>query len=108
MVRGVECVLTNLTVADSGYYTCVARNHIGEDYASMYLSVIPRPIQNKPYFEFSQDNWYGRDVYMFIFGVLFCVLLMALIYFGRSIIMKRRQRERVEEPTTLPLNNSDG
>ena len=39
VLYGVELVLNNVTVNDSGWYTCLVSNHIGSDYASMYLSV---------------------------------------------------------------------
>jgi len=49
VVRGVEISLTNVTVEDSGFYTCIASNQIGEDYASMYLNVIERTTNLKFY-----------------------------------------------------------
>ena len=36
---GVELVFTNVTVSDSGFYTCLVTNHIGHDYKTMYLTV---------------------------------------------------------------------
>ena len=39
---GVELVLNNARKSDSGWYTCLVSNHIGSDYASMYLNVIEK------------------------------------------------------------------
>ncbi|XP_057305894.1 titin-like [Hydractinia symbiolongicarpus] len=44
-IFGVELVLVNLTVNDSGYYTCLASNHIGSDSANMYLNILPREVK---------------------------------------------------------------
>ena len=43
---GVELVLQNLTVNDSGWYTCLVSNHIGFDFSSMYLNVIENKVNN--------------------------------------------------------------
>ena len=40
VVQGVELNLNNVTKEDSGYYTCIATNHISNDHASMYLEVV--------------------------------------------------------------------
>ena len=39
VMYGVELVLNNVTVNDSGWYTCLVSNHIGSDHANMYLTV---------------------------------------------------------------------
>lgn len=36
---GVELVFTNVSVTDSGFYTCLVTNHIGHDFKTMYLTV---------------------------------------------------------------------
>ena len=41
---GVELVLQNLTINDSGWYTCLVSNHIGSDFSSMYLNVIENKV----------------------------------------------------------------
>lgn len=43
---GLELVLQNLTINDSGWYTCLVSNHIGSDFSSMYLNVIENKVNN--------------------------------------------------------------
>ena len=50
---GVELVLNNARKSDSGWYTCLVSNHIGSDYASMYLNVIEKT--SKHLFPWTQD-----------------------------------------------------
>ena len=50
---GVELVLNNVRKSDSGWYTCLVSNHIGSDYASMYLNVIEKT--SKHLFPWTQD-----------------------------------------------------
>ena len=39
LLYGVQLRLQNVSVNDSGYYTCLVSNHIGSDYVTMYLDV---------------------------------------------------------------------
>ena len=50
---GVELVLNNARKSDSGWYTCLVSNHIGSDYASMYLNVIEK--RSTHLFPWTQD-----------------------------------------------------
>ena len=40
---GVELVLTNVSLADEGFYTCLVTNHIGHDYKTCLLYTSPSP-----------------------------------------------------------------
>ena len=50
---GVELVLNNARKSDSGWYTCLVSNHIGSDYASIYLNVIEK--RSTHLFPWTQD-----------------------------------------------------
>ncbi|XP_057305893.1 fibroblast growth factor receptor 2-like isoform X2 [Hydractinia symbiolongicarpus] len=72
-IFGVELVLVNLTVNDSGYYTCLASNHIGSDSANMYLNVLPRGMFQQKL----QESEEGPNMTMLI---VIAVLGMAVVF----------------------------
>ena len=53
-INGVELVFQNLTINDSGCYTCLAINHIGHDFLNMCLNVIERK-DNQHFLEHGQN-----------------------------------------------------
>ena len=100
VVRGVECLLTNVTVEDSGFYTCIATNHMGEDYASMYLEVKKR--EEKPAIAFNRPGDGGQHIQIIIavLGVLVLVGTILIIWFFVKLKFPGRSRLRLSNAAT--------
>lgn len=80
VVRGVECLLTNVTKEDSGFYTCIATNHIGTDYASMYLNVIDRVEDDINVTKIVNDDDDSMQIIIAVLGVLVLIALFILVW----------------------------
>lgn len=100
LVRGVGLHLTNVTQDERGFYTCVATNHIGTDYASMYLEVRnPRVLH-----VISKVQGGGHHTKMIIV-VLLVVLCLICITLIAGLVYTIRKRKHSNNGNSNLLTN---
>ncbi|XP_065650012.1 fibroblast growth factor receptor 1-A [Hydra vulgaris] len=80
---GVQLRLQNVSVNDSGYYTCLVSNHIGSDYVTMYLDVRSNTdhmqLQKKTNIVSTSKNK-KMVIAVVVLSVLCCIALIVFVY----------------------------
>uniref|UniRef100_A0A8D0BD01 Fibroblast growth factor receptor n=1 Tax=Salvator merianae TaxID=96440 RepID=A0A8D0BD01_SALMN len=78
--------IRNVTFEDAGEYTCLAGNSIGISFHSAWLTVLPAPVEDKPY-PTSPDY---LEIAIYCVGVFLtvCLLVIAILCHLRSTMKK--------------------
>ncbi|XP_057305891.1 fibroblast growth factor receptor 4-like isoform X2 [Hydractinia symbiolongicarpus] len=101
-IYGVELMLVNLTVNDSGYYTCLVSNHIGIDSANMYLNVLQR--EQQTLIASSRKVGTKSKTMLIVIGVLSAAVIIACVVLA-ALFFKWRSKKQAGKAGSIALTD---